>query len=57
MLMRDLLACNKDWQDDTDLIVVAKDDVSPVAIRPRVALAMFGSRQVLWFRDCVVMVL
>lgn len=55
MLLRDLIAINKDWQETTDLIIVSKDDSDPAALKCRVALSLFGDRQVLWFRDCVVM--
>lgn len=55
MFFRDLSLCNKDWDDMTDLIIVSKNDSDAVPLRAKAARAMFGDRQVLWFRDCVVM--
>lgn len=57
MLFRDLVVCNKDWDEFTDLIIVSKNDSEAVPIRSRAARSLFGDRQVLWFRDCVVMLL
>ena len=57
MIFRDLSLCNKDWDDMTDLIIVSKNDSDAVPLRVKAARAMFGDRQVLWFRDCVVMLL
>uniref|UniRef100_A0AAU8B887 Uncharacterized protein n=1 Tax=Dulem virus 192 TaxID=3145669 RepID=A0AAU8B887_9VIRU len=57
MLFRDLLVCNKDWDETTDLIVVSNDSFDAIPIRGRAARSLFGDRQVLWFRDCVVMLL
>lgn len=57
MLFRDLLVCNKDWEDTTNLIVISKDDSEAVPIAARSARSLFGDHQVLWFRDCVVMLL
>lgn len=55
MSFLDLVVCNKDWQDTSDLIIVSKDDFEPVTMKIHFARSLFGSRQVLWFRDCVVM--
>lgn len=55
MLFRDLVVCNKDWDESTDLIIVSKDDSEAVPVRARAAGTVFGDRKVLWFRDCVVM--
>ncbi len=57
MLFRDLLACNKDWEETTELIVVSKDSPDAVPIRRFSARFVYGDRQVLWFRDRVVMLL
>lgn len=57
MFFRDLCICNKDWDDSTDLIIVSKNDSDAVPLRVKAARSMFGDRQVLWFRDCVVMLL
>lgn len=57
MLFRDLCTCNKDWEDNTDLIIISKDAFDACPIRVRAACTLFGSRQVLWYRDCVVMLL
>uniref|UniRef100_A0AAU8AZR2 Uncharacterized protein n=1 Tax=Dulem virus 156 TaxID=3145633 RepID=A0AAU8AZR2_9VIRU len=55
MLFRDLLNCNKDWDDAFRLFIVSKDDSDAVSLNCRVARSLFGDRQVMWFRDCVVM--
>lgn len=57
MLFRDLVVCNKDWTESTELIVVSADDHEPCAIKARVARSLFGDHCVSWFRDCVVMLL
>lgn len=57
MFFRDLVMCNKDWDDATDLIIVSKNDSDAVPLRVKAARSIFGDRQVLWFRDCVVMLL
>lgn len=55
MFLRDLIVCNKDWEESSELIVVSKDNSEAVPIRVRDACSVFGDRCVLWFRDCVVM--
>lgn len=57
MLFRDLVVCNKDWTESTELIIVSADDHEPCAIKARVARSLFGDHCVSWFRDCVVMLL
>lgn len=57
MSFRDLLVCNKDWEQTTNLIIISKDESEAVPISARAARSIFGDRQVLWFRDCVVMLL
>ena len=57
MLFRDLCVCNKDWEETTHLIIISKDDSEAIPIAARAARSLFGDRQVLWFRDCVVMLL
>ena len=55
MFFRDLSLCNKDWDETSELIIASKNDFDAVSLRVKAARAMFGDRQVLWFRDCVVM--
>lgn len=57
MFFRDLCICNKDWEETSELIIVSKNDSYAVSLRVKTARAMFGDRQVLWFCDCVVMLL
>lgn len=57
MFFSDLVMCNKDWDDMTNLIIVSKNDSDAVPLRVKAARSIFGDRQVLWFRDCVVMLL
>lgn len=57
MLFRDLVVCNKDCEETSGLIIVSKDSAEAVPIIARAARSIFGDRQVLWFRDCVVMLL
>ncbi len=57
MLFRDLVTCNKDWEETSELIIVSRDSSEAVPLRARAARSIFGDRQVLWFRDCVVMLL
>ena len=57
MSFRDLVVCNKDWEETTNLIIISKDESEALPIMARAARSIFGDRQVLWFRDCVVMLL
>ena len=57
MLFRDLVVCNKDWEETTGLILISKGESDPIPMAARAARSIFGDRQVLWFRDCVVMLL
>lgn len=62
MLFRDLVVCNKDWDESTRLIIIDFPSNSngvpqSVSSTARAALSIFGDRSVLWFRDCVVMLL
>lgn len=57
MFFRDLLTLNKDWQDSTNLIVISQSDTEAVTMRCKVARSIFGERQVLWFKDDVVMLM
>lgn len=51
-----LLNCNRDWSEDDVLVIVTKDDLDPAPLRPRFARSVFGEREVIWFKDRVVMV-
>ncbi len=57
MLFRDLVVCNKDWEETTGLILISKGESDSIPMAARAARSIFGERQVLWFRDCVVMLL
>lgn len=57
MLFRDLVVCNKNWEGTSELIIVSKDHYDVVSMAARPARSVFGDRQVLWFRDNVVMLL
>lgn len=57
MILGELLVTNRDWSEDDILVVVTKDDLDPAPLRPRFARSVFGDRQVLWFKDRVVMIL
>lgn len=57
MSFSDLVVCNKLWEENTPLIVISQDDLQASPVTARIARSLFGKRQVLWFRDCVVMVL
>lgn len=55
MFFRDLILCNKDWQDSTELIIISQADTEAAPLRAKAARSIFGERQVLWFKDEVVM--
>lgn len=57
MFFRDLLVCNKNWSESTDLVIISNEEYDAVSMSARSARSVFGNRQVLWFRDCVVMLL
>lgn len=55
MFFRDLVVCNKSWQDTTELIIISDSDRDACGMRAKVARSIFGDCQVLWFKDDVVM--
>lgn len=57
MFFRDLLVCNKNWSESTELVIISNEEFDAVSMSARSARPVFGNRQVLWFRDCVVMLL
>lgn len=57
MFFRDLLVCNKNWSESTELVIISNEEYEAVSMSARSARPVFGNRQVLWFRDCVVMLL
>lgn len=57
MTLRELLVSNRDWSEDDVLVIVSMEDLDPSLLRPRFARSVFGDRQVLWFKDRVVMIL
>ena len=57
MLFGDLVICNKSWSDTTDLIIISQTDKDATPMRCRAARTIFKDRQVLWFKDDVVMLL
>lgn len=57
VLLKDLLVCNKNWDDQTSLVIVDRDQKEPQYLRLRFVRALFGDRQVCWFRDDVVILI
>lgn len=57
MLLKDLLVCNKNWDDQTSLVIVDRDQKEPQYLRLRFVRALFGDRHVCWFRDDVVILI
>lgn len=55
MLFRDLVVCNKDWEETSEIIVISRDNLEATPIRVRAARSIFGDHQVLWFKERVVM--
>lgn len=55
MFFRDFIVSNKSWQDTSELIIISSTEREAVPMRARVARSIFGDRQVLWFKDDVVM--
>lgn len=55
MFFRDLIVSNKSWQDTSELIIISSTEREAVPMRARAARSIFGDRQVLWFKDDVVM--
>ena len=54
MFFRDLCICNKDWDEMTDLIIITAMSNDATPMKARAARTIFGERQVLWFKDTVV---
>ena len=57
MFFQDLMLSNKDWQDSTELIIISRTDTETAPLCAKAARSIFGDRQVLWFKDEVVMLL
>lgn len=57
MLLKDLLVCNKNWDDQTSLVIVDRDQNEPQSLRLRFVRALYGDRMVCWFRDDVVILI
>lgn len=57
MLLRDLLAINKNWSDESTLVIIDRELEEPHSLRVRFVRSMYGSRQVCWFREDVVVLL
>lgn len=57
MLLKDLLVCNKNWDDQTSLVIVDRDQKEPQYLRLRFVRALYGDRMVCWFRDDVVILI
>lgn len=57
MLFCDLVVCNKEWSESTQLIIISQSDTDAAPMSAKSARAIFGDRQVLWFKDGVVMIL
>lgn len=57
MTFLSLYLCNKDWSESTELIIISSTESNPAPMRAKPASSIFRDRQVLWFKDCVVMLL
>ncbi len=57
MFFRDLLECNKNWSESSELVIISNEEYEAVSMSVRSARPVFGARLVLWFRDRVVMLL
>uniref|UniRef100_A0AAU8B779 Uncharacterized protein n=1 Tax=Dulem virus 146 TaxID=3145623 RepID=A0AAU8B779_9VIRU len=57
MKFYDLCVSCKNWEESTNLIVVSGDDFDGQLIPVRSAKVLYKDRRVLWFKDCVVMLL
>lgn len=55
MPFRDLVVCNKDWEETSEIIVISRDNLEATPIRVRAARSIFGDHLVLWFKERVVM--
>ena len=54
MLFKDLLVINKNWDEMTSLVIIDRDADSPQQLKCRFARSLYGSKQVMWFKDDVV---
>lgn len=57
MLFSDLVVCNKEWSESTQLIIISQSDTDAASMSAKSARSIFADRQVLWFKDEVVMIL
>lgn len=57
VFFRDLVVCNKDWEGTSELVIISSDPYDVASMAARAARSVFGDRQVLWFRDNVVILL
>lgn len=57
MLLKDLLVVNKNWTEDSNLVIVDRDRDVPVSMKCRFARSIYGHREVCWFKEDVVILM
>lgn len=57
MLFKDLLVINKNWTEDSTLVIVDRDQDEPQSLKSRFARSIYGDRNVCWFKEDVVILM
>lgn len=57
MLLKDLLVVNKNWSEDSTLVIVDRDQEEPQSLKSRFARSIYGDRNVCWFKEDVVILM
>lgn len=57
MLLKDLLVVNKNWSEDSTLVIVDREQVEPQSLKSRFAWSIYGDRNVCWFKEDVVILM
>lgn len=57
MLFKDLLVINKNWSEDSTLVIVDREQSDPQSLKSRFARSLYGDRMVCWFKEDVVILM
>ena len=57
MFFKDLLVINKNWTEDSTLVIVDREQSDPQSLKSRFARSLYGDRMVCWFKEDVVILM
>lgn len=57
MFFKDLLVINKNWSEDSTLVIVDREQSEPQSLKMRFCRSLYGERMVCWFKEDVVILM